>query len=102
MCIRYRPTTGLDPQARANLWDHIRSESASWWGRALRGRLGRRIRRLGPGRRGGAEAHDAAPVSYTHPRAHETVLDSVCRLLLEKKKITQTMPQYFTHLDLTG
>ena len=28
------------------------------------------------------------PVSYTHLRAHETVLDLVCRLLLEK--ITQT------------
>ena len=28
--------------------------------------------------------HD--PVSYTHLRAHETVLDLVCRLLLEKKK----------------
>ena len=27
------------------------------------------------------------PVSYTHLRAHETVLDLVCRLLLEKKKI---------------
>ena len=27
------------------------------------------------------------PVSYTHLRAHETVLDIVCRLLLEKKKI---------------
>ena len=27
-------------------------------------------------------------VSYTHLRAHETVLDIVCRLLLEKKKIT--------------
>ena len=25
-------------------------------------------------------------VSYTHLRAHETVLDPVCRLLLEKKK----------------
>ena len=25
------------------------------------------------------------PVSYTHLRAHETVLDLVCRLLLEKK-----------------
>ena len=25
-------------------------------------------------------------VSYTHLRAHETVLDIVCRLLLEKKK----------------
>ncbi|VTU63264.1 diphosphomevalonate decarboxylase [Lactobacillus rhamnosus GG] [Lacticaseibacillus rhamnosus] len=29
-----------------------------------------------------------APVSYTHLRAHETVLDLVCRLLLEKKKTT--------------
>src|SRR5665811_2521455 len=28
----------------------------------------------------------ARPVSYTHLRAHETVLDLVCRLLLEKKK----------------
>ena len=26
------------------------------------------------------------PVSYTHLRAHETVLDLVCRLLLETKK----------------
>ena len=32
------------------------------------------------------------PVSYTHLRAHETVLDLVCRLLLEKtkKKIKKT------------
>ena len=30
--------------------------------------------------------HYTAPVSYTHLRAHETVLDLVCRLLLEKKK----------------
>jgi len=37
-----------------------------------------------------AEAVDVTgvvPVSYTHLRAHETVLDLVCRLLLEKKKI---------------
>ena len=42
----------------------------------------------------GAEVHDLSglhvwpglidPVSYTHLRAHETVLDLVCRLLLEK------------------
>ena len=32
-------------------------------------------------------------VSYTHLRAHETVLDLVCRLLLEKKKI-------YRHTDL--
>src|SRR5665811_2486693 len=30
------------------------------------------------------------PVSYTHLRAHETVLDLVCRLLLEKKKKNTT------------
>ena len=30
------------------------------------------------------------PVSYTHLRAHETVLDLVCRLLLEKKKQANT------------
>ena len=29
---------------------------------------------------------DRIPVSYTHLRAHETVLDLVCRLLLEKNK----------------
>ena len=30
--------------------------------------------------------HITEAVSYTHLRAHETVLDLVCRLLLEKKK----------------
>ena len=30
------------------------------------------------------------PVSYTHLRAHETVLDLVCRLLLEKKTHQRT------------
>ena len=38
------------------------------------------------------------PVSYTHLRAHETVLDLVCRLLLEKKKPhnTKTADTYYT------
>ena len=36
-----------------------------------------------------AQAADA-PVSYTHLRAHETVLDLVCRLLLEKKNKINT------------
>ena len=40
-------------------------------------------------------ANDGRAVSYTHLRAHETVLDLVCRLLLEKKK---TKPQE-THYD---
>ena len=46
------------------------------------GETGERIR-LEPG---GVEAELAAalaPVSYTHLRAHETVIDLVCRLLLE-------------------
>ena len=30
-------------------------------------------------------SEDDMAVSYTHLRAHETVLDLVCRLLLEKK-----------------
>ena len=33
-----------------------------------------------------ADAIIILAVSYTHLRAHETVLDLVCRLLLEKKK----------------
>eukprot|EP00656_Telonema_subtile_P012646 TRINITY_DN1637_c0_g1_i2.p1 TRINITY_DN1637_c0_g1~~TRINITY_DN1637_c0_g1_i2.p1 ORF type:complete len:1081 (+),score=255.42 TRINITY_DN1637_c0_g1_i2:111-3353(+) len=33
-----------------------------------------------------ADLEETVPVSYTHLRAHETVLDLVCRLLLEKKK----------------
>ena len=52
-------------------------------------------------------------VSYTHLRAHETVLDLVCRLLLEKKKskqyeghtsiwaATTTTPQHAIHKDAT-
>ena len=52
-------------------------------------------------------------VSYTHLRAHETVLDLVCRLLLEKKKnntysnsnlhktlITMLAVQYLIHTPL--
>ena len=38
--------------------------------------------------------HTHRPVSYTHLRAHETVLDLVCRLLLEKKKSKQQTIAY--------
>eukprot|EP00657_Telonema_sp_P-1_P000557 TRINITY_DN11065_c0_g1_i1.p2 TRINITY_DN11065_c0_g1~~TRINITY_DN11065_c0_g1_i1.p2 ORF type:complete len:135 (+),score=36.02 TRINITY_DN11065_c0_g1_i1:154-558(+) len=37
--------------------------------------------------RRGRQQHAPQPVSFTHLRAHETVLDLVCRLLLEKHKI---------------
>src|SRR5664280_2433465 len=48
-----------------------------------------------PGPEPGEPSRSPAPrrpgtVSYTHLRAHETVLDLVCRLLLEKKKKTNT------------
>ena len=43
--------------------------------------------------RAGTEA-----VSYTHLRAHETVLDLVCRLLLEKKKHKRKQHQKFIKL----
>ena len=35
-------------------------------------------------------ARSGEAVSYTHLRAHETVLDLVCRLLLEKKNTLYT------------
>ena len=35
-------------------------------------------------------SENSGAVSYTHLRAHETVLDLVCRLLLEKKQTHMT------------
>ena len=65
---------------------------------------GARFRAGGPGGAGGFEDVFSAfggggggPVSYTHLRAHETVLDLVCRLLLEKKKKT---PEYDTSVTV--
>ena len=43
--------------------------------------------------RRGRLANAVGPVSYTHLRAHETVLDLVCRLLLEKKNTAQPNSQ---------
>ena len=40
---------------------------------------------------------DKGAVSYTHLRAHETVLDLVCRLLLEKKNKTQQQQNTHTY-----
>ena len=40
-------------------------------------------------------------VSYTHLRAHETVLDLVCRLLLEKTKSIRSQHTSTTALHLT-
>ena len=59
-------------------------------GRTVKGVAGYDIPRLMVGARGTLGVIVA--VSYTHLRAHETVLDLVCRLLLEKKKTQTTDP----------
>ena len=41
-------------------------------------------------------------VSYTHLRAHETVLDLVCRFLLEKKNAPLTYPLPYSSTDQTA
>ena len=65
MCIRDR----LAAARRAD--DQFGAEEE--WLDFVGERVERRVERMGA-------------VSYTHLRAHETVLDLVCRLLLEKKK----------------
>ena len=45
---------------------------------------------------GEVDLRHVRPVSYTHLRAHETVLDLVCRLLLEKNK-ARHINAAFTH-----
>ena len=45
----------------------------------------------------GAGPSTPSTVSYTHLRAHETVLDLVCRLLLEKKKHNRSKYAYNIH-----
>ena len=56
----------------------------------------------GGGSGDGDDANQApvpVPVSYTHLRAHETVLDLVCRLLLEKKTVPEN--KHNTRLNTT-
>ena len=43
---------------------------------------------------GTMDARGYCPVSYTHLRAHETVLDLVCRLLLEIKNTMYSNTTY--------
>src|SRR5664280_1385582 len=85
-----RPGRSARESGRAALG---RSSARRWAGRRWGGRL----------RRGARREHWhlallSASVSYTHLRAHETVLDLVCRLLLEKKKNNKikTEPRPYT------
>ena len=81
--IRRPPRSTLDRSSAASDVYKRQEDDAENLLTALEKELTRR--RFGPPVR--LEVEDAiAAVSYTHLRAHETVLDLVCRLLLEKKK----------------
>ena len=74
MCIRDRGTTRVPLRQFRRQLDALRLAA---------GQRGRRLAEMEV-----AEPHVVEPVSYTHLRAHETVLDLVCRLLLEKTTST--------------
>src|SRR5664280_3126569 len=76
-------TAALD-QAHLDLERMALSDSLT--GLANRTLLNDRIQQAVARAERGAQPPAVLPVSYTHLRAHETVLDLVCRLLLEKKK----------------
>ena len=96
--------SGGDDHTLASVLDTTRTAMGSRWLRRWLRRPLRRLDVLNARQAAIAELHDDArfraprellaaigdmeriPVSYTHLRAHETVLDIVCRLLLEKKK----------------
>ena len=84
----YLPTNEINIRRRAYLvatsallLEHINWLSTEW----IENGEGRKAF-LNKNDPGGAILTGIATVSYTHLRAHETVLDLVCRLLLEKKK----------------
>ena len=81
--IRRPPRSTLDRSSAAS--DVYKRQLRALVDGALEG-VGGRVELVLGGRPGVAERPGVAPVSYTHLRAHETVLDLVCRLLLEKKK----------------
>ena len=45
------------------------------------------------------DAKDSGSVSYTHLRAHETVLDLVCRLLLDQKNKVKVQTKHSLNVD---
>ena len=86
MCIR--DTTGVVPLRPTHGAEQhgIRRQSQAFGGRGQRDTRG--VNRAAAQERRFELKHVPVPVSYTHLRAHETVLDLVCRLLLEKKNNT--------------
>ena len=88
--IRRPPRSTLDRSSAASdvykRQGHVVEEVGAVTGGLARGDVGQEHVRVEARGRIQAGQADALPVSYTHLRAHETVLDLVCRLLLEKKK----------------
>ena len=89
LMIRRPPRSTLDrSSAASDVYKRQPQDSNCRFGKGkTRGEKHRQVSRIGWG-----EPLLRCPVSYTHLRAHETVLDLVCRLLLEKKtKHTETV-----------
>ena len=93
LMIRRPPRSTLDRSSAAS--DVYKRQTATYWSLHVRpesdgdlAALGEQgdVRAVVRARQVDAGDGRVGPVSYTHLRAHETVLDLVCRLLLEKKK----------------
>ena len=82
LMIRRPPRSTLDRSSAASDVYKRQGAGISWDAGALAGRFD-----IAAGTRidGDRLRERAVAVSYTHLRAHETVLDLVCRLLLEKQ-----------------
>ena len=85
MCIRDSFEAARADAARGEI--HHADKSGVVVGIGDQTQIGQRVFDLGALEKAQAAIH---PVSYTHLRAHETVLDLVCRLLLEKKNTPHT------------
>ena len=80
---RRPPRSTLDrSSAASDVYKRQQALPAEW---EVSAREGEKILVMGNGEFG-FQPMLLAAVSYTHLRAHETVLDLVCRLLLENKK----------------
>ena len=87
MCIRDSPTEvvgdvpveRIDATLATGAPEHLADAEADRGRHAIGGASGNGDR---IGEQHGIVVEDQGPVSYTHLRAHETVLELVCRLLL--------------------
>ena len=94
LMIRRPPRSTLDRSSAAS--DVYKRQAQELAGLVVGERLPE-LDALRGARRAQVLLHPRLPVSYTHLRAHETVLDLVCRLLLEQKKISGTKHIFIIH-----